>query len=245
MNLVEVRELSLWRGRQEVLQVPFLSIAKGETLAVVGPNGTGKSTLLLALGRLIRPSNGSISFATKPLSEWNDLEYRRQVALVLQEACLFDLTVIENVTLGLRFRGIKKDIARQIAQPWLERLQIAHLSQRRAISLSGGEAQRVSLARAFVLQPQLLLLDEPFAALDPPTRTALLQDLKSLLKENQFSAVFVTHHLGEAAYLGDRIAILNEGKVKQVGTLAQIQQQPHDAAVAEFIRHFAPPDAIY
>ncbi|RCK73260.1 MAG: ABC transporter related [Anaerolineae bacterium] len=245
MNLVEIRQLSLWRGQQEVLRVPSLDIRKGEILAIIGPNGAGKSTLLLALAGLIQPHRGDIYFAGRSLMEWKGLDYRRQIALVLQEPLLFDRTVIDNVILGLRFRGLKKETAIQSAREWLERLGITHLDRRRALSLSGGEAQRVSLARAFVLRPQLLLLDEPFSSLDPPTRLALLQDLRSLLKQHQFTAAFVTHHLGEAAFLGDRIAVLGEGEVKQVGSLEQIQEQPQDSNVADFIRHLTTTEAIY
>ncbi|GAB4475760.1 MAG: hypothetical protein Kow0088_12960 [Anaerolineales bacterium] len=245
MNLIEAVDLSLWRGKQEVLRVSALTVRENEVLAIVGPNGAGKSTLLLALSGVIRPKQGHLVFAGRPLADWKELEYRRQIALVLQEPLLFDRSVIENVTLGLRFRGIRKQTAEEMALSWLERLQIAHLAKRRAISLSGGEAQRVSLARAFVLQPQLLLLDEPFSALDPPTRTTLLNDLKPLLKEHQFTTIFVTHHLGEAAFLGDRIAILSEGEVKQVGRLDQIREQPVNRTVAEFVRHFQLGESVY
>ncbi len=245
MNLVELRDFSLRRGERKVLHIPQLDIKQGEILAIVGPNGAGKSTLLLALAGLIRPQQGTLRFAGRELSLWKELDYRRQVALVLQEPLLFDLTVLENVLMGLRFRGIERGPAQQAAYQWLERLQITHLSERRAISLSGGEAQRVSLARAFVLQPQLLLLDEPFAALDPPTRAALLRDLRSLLSENQFTTVFVTHHLGEAAFLSDRLAVLIDGILRQVGTPEQIQKQPEDKAVADFVHHLTATNGIY
>jgi tungstate transport system ATP-binding protein len=119
---------------------------------------------------------------------------------------------------------------------WMEQLGVHSLAKRRAGQLSGGEAQRVSLARAFVLEPELLLLDEPFAALDPPTRTKLLDDLSALLKQDRRTAVFVTHNLNEAARLSHRMAVIVGGVLRQVGTARQIKSDPADETVASFLR---------
>jgi tungstate transport system ATP-binding protein len=236
LNLIEISSLQIKRNQQTALEIPELSLQRGETLAVVGPNGGGKSTLLLALARLLKPVRGEITYLGKSLSQINELEYRRKISFVFQAPLLMDMTVEQNVALGLKFRAIPREEIRTRAGKWMEQLGIASLSKRRASQLSGGEAQRVSLARALVLEPELLLLDEPFAALDPPTHAKLLEDLSNLLKQDHRTAVFVTHNLKEAAQLSQRIAVIVGGMLRQVGTLRQIKAQPADEAVAAFVQ---------
>src|SRR5215216_3376160 len=195
--MIQIRSLLIQRNRRDVLQVDSLDIQRGETLTVVGPNGAGKSTLLLALARLLNPSKGEILYEGKSLLQWDELEYRRKISFVFQSPLLMDMTVEQNVALGLKFRGTPKDETYERVGKWMRQLGVKSLAKRRAGQLSGGEAQRVSLARAFVLEPELLLLDEPFAALDPPTHAKLLDDLSALLKEDHRTAVFVTHNLRE------------------------------------------------
>ncbi len=233
--LVEVEGLLVRRGAYPAVEVPHLQVAEGEVLAVIGPNGAGKSTLLLALARLVRPTRGVIRFGGQPIESLPATAYRRQIALVLQEPLLFDRTVFENVALGLRFRGVGRAEQRRRVTGWLERLGIAHLADRRAVHLSGGEARRVSLARAFVLAPRLLLLDEPFAGLDAPTRARLLDELTDLLRETRTTALFVTHDLQEAARLAGRVAVLVEHRLRQVGRLDEVLAAPADPAVAAFV----------
>jgi tungstate transport system ATP-binding protein len=146
-----------------------------------------------------------------------------------------DMTVEQNVVLGLKFRGTPKEETHERARKWMKQLGVESLAKRRASQLSGGEAQRVSLARALVLEPELLLLDEPFAALDPPTHAKLLDDLSRLLKEDHRTAVFVTHNLNEAAKVSHRIAVIVGGILRQVGTAKQIKSQPADDTVASFL----------
>jgi tungstate transport system ATP-binding protein len=233
--MIQIRDLLIQRNGLDALRIHDLSIHRGETLTVVGPNGAGKSTLLLALARLIMPTSGEILYEGKSLKEWDELEYRRQISFVFQSPLLMDMTVEQNVGLGLKFRGTPKEEIQGRVQRWMKQLGVESLSKRRAGQLSGGEAQRVSLARAFVLEPELLLLDEPFAALDPPTRSRLLEDLSTLLKENQRTAVFVTHNLNEATKLSHRIAIIVGGVLRQVGTAKQIKSRPADETVAAFL----------
>lgn len=234
--MIEIRDLLIQRGGRDVLYVDSLDIQRGETLAVVGPNGSGKSTLLLALVRLLKPAGGEIRFDGKSVKQWNDIEYRRKLSFVFQSPLLMDMTVEQNVALGLKFRGVPKEETRQRVDSWLRALGIESLAKRRASQLSGGEAQRVSLARAFVLEPDLLLLDEPFAALDPPTRANLLDDLSDLLKQDHRTAVFVTHNLNEAAKLSHRIAVIINGMLRQVGTAKQIKSRPADETVRAFLK---------
>lgn len=235
--LVEIHDLLVRRGDHPALQLDALSILEGEVLAVVGPNGAGKSTLLLTLARLLKPERGKILFSGRQFSAESDTVYRRRIALVMQDPLLFDTSVFENVASGLRFRGESKESIHRDVPLWLERLGVWHLSKRRAGELSGGEAQRVSLARALVLKPQLLLLDEPFSALDPPTRSRLLEDLDALLDETATTTVFVTHDLNEAAQLAGRMAVIVGNRLRQVGGPADVFATPVDQDVAQFVNH--------
>lgn len=234
--LIQIRDLLVQRSGHNTLSIKSLDITRGETLSVVGPNGAGKSTLLLALARLLKPAHGEITYDGRPFSQWDELEYRRKISIVLQDPLLMDMTVDQNIALGLKFRGVPKSDSRAEVEKWLSHLGIESLAKRRANQLSGGEAQRVSLARAFILNPELLLLDEPFSALDSPTRTKLLDDLSTLLVEDHRTTVFVTHNLKEAAQLGDRVAVIVDGMLRQVGTAKQVKAKPADKAVATFLK---------
>src|SRR5512133_451431 len=203
--MIQLRDVVINRNRRTALHIDELDIQRGETLTVVGPNGAGKSTLLLALARLLKLSHGDIEYGGKSLKQWDELAYRRKISFVFQAPLLMDMTVEQNIALGLKFRGTPKEETRVRVGKWMKQLGVESLAKRRAGQISGGEAQRVSLARAFVLEPELLLLDEPFSALDPPTRSKLIQDLCKLLEDNHRTAVFVTHNLAEAATLSHRI----------------------------------------
>jgi tungstate transport system ATP-binding protein len=236
--MIQIRDLLIQRNGRDALRVDALDIARGETLAVVGPNGAGKSTLLLALAHLIRPARGEIRFEGKSIGDWDDLEYRRRIAFVFQDPLLMDMSVEDNVALGLKFRGADGAMIRARATHWMQAMGIDSLASRRAGQLSGGEAQRVSLARAFVLDPELLLMDEPFSAVDPQTRSQLLADLSSLLAQDHRTTIIVTHNLKEAAQMGDRVAVVIGGTVKQVGTPRQIKSHPADESVRAFLKEF-------
>jgi tungstate transport system ATP-binding protein len=234
--LVEVSDLLVQRGGRMALEVDELQVERGDVLALVGPNGAGKSTLLLALARLIPVTRGKLGFAGRSVADWDALEYRRKMSFVFQDPLLLDLTVAQNVAVGLRFRGLGRDEIEVRVLRWLKLLGIEGLGGRRASQLSGGEAQRVSLARALVLDPELLLLDEPFAALDPPARARLLDDLSGLLAEDHRATIFVTHDLKEAAQLAHRIGVMVGGRLRQVGTARQIKAHPADDQVAAFLK---------
>ena len=233
--MLEIRNLLIQRNGRDALRIDSLDIKRGETLAVVGPNGAGKSTLLLALARLLKPTAGDVIFNGSQLAKLGDLEYRRRISFVFQDPLLLDMTVEQNIALGLRFRNTPTEEIHRRVWRWIKHLGIESLAKRRASQLSGGEAQRVSLARAFVLEPELLLLDEPFASLDPPTRAKLLEDLSALLAEDHRTAVFVTHNLNEAAKLSHQIAVIINGVLRQVGTAKQIKTRPADETVKAFL----------
>ncbi|MHB1133535.1 MAG: ABC transporter ATP-binding protein [Chloroflexota bacterium] len=222
-------------GERVALDVPELAVRRGETLGVIGPNGCGKSTMLRVLALLQRPDQGEVRFGGRRVNGREALAFRRRLAIVFQEPLLLDTSVAENVAVGLRFRGLPTAEARRRGEKWLERLGVGGLGERRARTLSGGEAQRVSLARALVLEPEVLLLDEPFSALDAPTRAALLDDLGQVLAETALTTVLVTHDRGEAIALADRLAVLIAGTVRQLGTPEEVFTAPASEEVAAFV----------
>ena len=236
--LISLRNLLVKRNNRAALRVDSLDIQRGETLAVVGPNGSGKSTFLLVLAHLLQPAQGEVKFYDRSLIDWNELEYRRRIAFVFQDPLLMDLSVEGNVSLGLKFRSIPKEEAHARTEKWMKAMGVESLAKRRASQLSGGEAQRVSLARAFVLDPELLLMDEPFSAVDPQTRSQLLKDLSRLLAHDHCTTIFVTHNLKEAAQMGDRVAVIIGGELKQVGTPKEIKARAADETVREFLQEF-------
>ncbi len=233
--LFELHEVVVKRGGSVTLTIDDLQVQRGEILAVIGPNGAGKSTLLLVLNRLLQPESGQILYRGRPLGEEDELAYRRKMALVLQDPLLFDATVFDNVAMGLRFRGLPRGEIRQRVEEWLRRLGVSHLAGRRARKLSGGEAQRINLARALALQPEVLLLDEPFSALDTPTRAQLLEDFHILLSGLSLTTIFITHDMDEALYLGDRVAVVLGGSLRQCGPPEEVFSAPADREVAAFV----------
>jgi len=233
--LIEVKDLLVRRDGQTVLEVDHLTLREGEVLAVIGPNGAGKSTLMLCIARLLKPDRGQISFRGQAVKESEALAYRRKIGLVLQEPLLLDASVFDNVAAGLRYRRLPRQEIEKRVDEWLGRLNIGHLKKRPAHKLSGGEAQRVSLARAFALQPELLLLDEPFSALDAPTHARILEDLQSLLSATSITTIFITHDLNEALLLGHRVAVLLDGALRQSGPPEKVFTAPADQDVAAFV----------
>jgi tungstate transport system ATP-binding protein len=229
-----LRQVSIRRGSKVTLEVPELDVLERETLAVVGPNGAGKSTLLQVLGLLERPSSGEVLFDGETI-RGELLRYRRRLAVVFQDALLLDTSVEGNVRSGLSLRGVSGSEQRRRSAEWLERFGIGALAGRSSRYLSGGEAQRVSLARALVLEPEVLLLDEPFAALDAPTRESLIDDLDRILRARQTTTVFVTHDRSEALRLGDRVAVLIGGRIRQIGAPSEVFGAPADEEVAAFL----------
>jgi tungstate transport system ATP-binding protein len=233
---LEAIGLSVVLGGQKVLEVSSLQVVTNEVLVVVGPNGSGKTTLLLSLALLLKPAAGTIYYKGCPVNNGADtLRLRRQFAVVFQDPLLLNTTVWDNVTLGLRLRGVEKLEIKKRAQKWLERFGVTSLATRQARTLSGGEAKRVSLARAFALQPEILFLDEPFVALDSPTRQGLIADFESVLRETAVSTIMVSHDHNEAIMLASRIAVLIGGSIRQIGNPADIFASPVDEEVASFV----------
>ena len=234
--ILEVRNLEVERGGTKILNVPSLLIQEGEVLSLIGPNGAGKTTLLQTLSYLLKPFQGEIFFKREKVnSNHSVFDYRRKLAMVFQEPLLFDTTVFDNVSSGLRIRGMRKMEIRSRVMENLERFGIIHLSDRSTRTLSGGEAQRTSLARAFAIQPEILLLDEPLASLDPPTRESLIEDLEHILRETRTTTIFATHDRLEALRLSDRIAVMNGGEIFQIGSPEEVMNHPVNEFVASFV----------
>lgn len=230
--IFEADDLRVERGGRVVMRLDRLAIAEGETVAVLGPNGAGKSSLLLALATLL-PSSGTLRFRGAAIDR--PLAFRRRVAVAFQRGLLLDRSVRENAGLGLALRGVPRQERDRRALDALSRLGVAHLAARGSRGLSGGESQRVSLARALATDPELLFLDEPFAALDAPTRETLIADLARVLRARGVTTVLVTHDRDEALSLADRIAIVMEGRLRQVGDAASVFASPADPEIAAFV----------
>jgi tungstate transport system ATP-binding protein len=234
--LLELRGLLVDRGGVRVLDVPALRIAPGELVALLGPNGCGKTSLLLSMMGLLPRVAGQLLWRGAAVETERDaLAARRRMAMILQEPLLFDDTVEGNVAAGLRLRGVPRAEVRSRVAAALARLELAGLARRSARTLSGGEARRTSLARALVLEPELVLLDEPFANLDARTREGITDGLERTLRETRTAAVLVTHDPSEALRLSDRIAVMHAGAIVQSGSPAEVVNAPASALVASCV----------
>jgi tungstate transport system ATP-binding protein len=235
-SLLEGRNLSVVYGSRKTLDIPSVEVAPNKVLVLIGPNGSGKTTLLLCLSLLLKPTTGQVLYKGHIIPDGASImQMRRHFAVAFQEPLLLNMTVWENVILGLRLRGLKNPEMQKRAQYWLDRFGVSALAQRSARTLSGGEAQRASLARAFALQPEILFLDEPFAALDVPTRQSLFGDMVNILQETKLTTVLVTHDRNEAQTLAHRIIMLMNGKIIQAGTPKEIFSSPVNEDVAKFV----------
>ncbi len=214
-----------------------LRVAEGETLAILGPSGAGKTTLLRLLLGLLAPDQGTVRFRGEDVRTLDPASLRRRIGYVVQGGGLFPhLTAEGNVTLVARWLGWPQE---RIARRLDELLHLAQLPQaalqQYPAQLSGGQAQRVGLLRALMLDPEVLLLDEPLGALDPVTRFDLQGDLRTAFEKLRKTVVLVTHDLGEAAFFAHRIVLLHDGRIAQEGTFEELARAPADPYVARFI----------
>ena len=230
--LLELDGIVAAPGGRTILTLEQLSIAPGETLAILGANGAGKSTLLRIAGGLRGHDRGRVLLHGRPATP---RQIRRVSAAVLQRPLLRRGTARANIETGLRFRRVAADVRRRRVTEWLERLGLEGVADRPAGALSGGEAQRISLARALALTPELLLLDEPFGALDSPTRAELLADLRDILATSSTASLLVTHDPHEAAAVADRVLILHAGGVRQLGPASAVLDHPADSECARVL----------
>jgi osmoprotectant transport system ATP-binding protein len=232
--VISVKSVSKRYGPNTALHPTSLDFSEGTVTALIGPSGCGKSTLLRLMLGLIQPDSGEVHIAGSTLSDSTMQDIRRSVGYVIQDGGLFPhLTARENVLLlAKHLKRNLDDKLEEVAD--LTRLPLDLLG-RYPLEMSGGQRQRVALMRALALDPKILLLDEPLAALDPIVRSELQRDLKDVFMRLKKTVVLVTHDMGEAAYLADRIVLMREGRVVQDGTLREFQQEPAEPFVSEFL----------
>lgn len=233
---IDLRNITYKKNNHEILSIPELQMRSGKTIGIMGPNGAGKSTLVKIMALLEPPTEGKLSFKGQPIDLQNPpLQMRRKFSIAMQQSLLFNTTVFNNVAIGLKLRKLPKRRIEEQVRYWLETFQIPHLEKKHAAHLSGGEAQRVNLARAMAVNPEILFLDEPFSALDFPTKIQLLSELKKIIKEMQLTTIFVSHDLMEVKYISDELIIIMDGKVKQIGATDDVVNHPNEAT-RDFIK---------
>ncbi len=221
-------------GDVVALHEASLAIYRGEILTLLGPSGGGKTTLLNLVAGFLIPDSGRIEIAGQSVTHVPP--YRREIGVLFQNYALFPhMSVAANVAYGLRMRRLPRpQIARKVAET-LALVRLVGLDNRKPRQLSGGQQQRVALARALAISPQVLLLDEPFSALDKNLRGSMQLELKEIQRRLGVTTIFVTHDQSEALSLSDRIAVLSDGRIRQIGTPAEIYERPTDRFVASFV----------
>jgi iron(III) transport system ATP-binding protein len=235
MTRVEITNLAkAYTANKPVLRPLDLTVESGELFFLLGPSGCGKSTLLRILAGLLNPDSGVIRFNGVDVTGYPP--EKRLAAMVFQNYALWPhLSVFENVAFGLRAaKAPKAEIVREVTAA-LELVQLADYAERKIPSLSGGQQQRVALARALAVRPALLLLDEPLSNLDARLRDAMRLEIRRIAKARKLTALYVTHDRKEALSMADRIAVLNNGRIEQIGTPEEIYRRPVDRFVAEFL----------
>lgn len=235
---ISIRSVEKKFGRYPALNKVDLEIADGELLALLGPSGSGKTTLLRTIAGLEFPDEGQVLFHGEDVTYASAAD--RRVGFVFQQYALFKhMTVAKNIAFGLDVRkGKDKPSKAEIAQrveDLLKLVELDGLGQRYPSQLSGGQRQRVALSRALAVQPSVLLLDEPFGALDATVRKSLRRELRRVHDATGVTTIFVTHDQEEALELADRVAILNQGRIEQIGTPDQVHDQPASAFVCGFV----------
>lgn len=233
--VLEARGLRVARGGRVLASTDHLRLHAGTVHVFLGANGAGKSTLLKALDGL-EPASGELRFEGREVATATArLALRRHTAAVFQKAYLLNTTVLGNVESGLRLRGLGRAAARERARDALGLLGIAHLGERKPVYLSGGEAQRVSIARALAVDPAVLFLDEPLASLDPPTRRSLTDDLLAIFRARAMAVVWVTHDRDEALAVGDTVSFIEDGHIVQTGPALDLFAHPATTSFATFL----------
>ncbi|MFL7839649.1 MAG: phosphate ABC transporter ATP-binding protein [Candidatus Promineifilaceae bacterium] len=234
-DLYRMTDLTKTYENRTVLNVPELVVERGEILGLVGPSGAGKSTLLRILGFLEEPSRGQLYFHDRLCDgEWPQIAQRRKVTMLFQSPLLLRRTVFDNVEFGLKLRGNKQGGDR--VHNMIRQLGLSELSAAQARTLSGGEAQRVALARSLVIKPEVLLLDEPTSNLDPYNINLIEEMIRRVNREAQMTIVVVTHNIFQAKRLADRVGLLMDSKLVEVNETAEFFNNPQRAETAAFVK---------
>jgi putative spermidine/putrescine transport system ATP-binding protein len=231
---VQLASVTKTFGEIYALKDTSLAVRRGELVTLLGPSGCGKTTMLNLIAGFLQPDCGEIAIDGRRV---NDVAtYRRQIGMMFQNYALFPhMTVADNVGYGLRMRGVSKSEIRDRVAKALVLVKLAGVEDRRPQHLSGGQQQRVALARALVINPKVLLLDEPFSALDRNLRAAMQVEVKEIQRQLGVTTIFVTHDQSEALSISDRIAVIFEGRIHQLGTPDEIYRRPVDRLVASFV----------
>lgn len=241
--MLELQNISKTYGSHTVLHPLSLCVTPGETLVLIGPSGCGKSTLLRIMIGLIEPDSGSVRFDGEELAPSNVLKLRTRMGYVLQDGGLFPhMSIRDNIMLMARHLKIMtRDERRQRLDDLCNLTRFPKSALDRLPSkISGGQRQRVAIMRALMLDPPLLLLDEPLGALDPIVRYELQEDLKQIFEELKKTVVFVTHDLSEAAFFSSQVALLEAGKILQLGTIDEFASNPASDFVTRFLQAHRP-----
>ena len=234
--MIEYKHVVLRYTDKDILKDVNLRIENGEFMVLVGPSGSGKTTMLKMINRLLEPTDGNIYMDGKRIKDYDERELRLSTGYVLQAIALFpNLTVAENIALIPEMKGWGKERVASKTVELLEKvgLPASDYADRKPHELSGGEQQRIGIVRAIIAEPKILLMDEPFSALDAISRKQLQSLTKDLHKEFGMTTIFVTHDTAEALKLGDRIAVLQEGEIVQVADFETILAQPANDFVAD------------
>lgn len=231
---VKIKQICKFFGDNKALDDININIKKGEFFTLLGPSGCGKTTLLRILAGFYQQEEGNLFFEDSHMN--NIPAHKRNIGMVFQNYAIFPhLTVFENVAYGLKARKIKKDEIKVKVTEALDMVELSHLKDRQPSQLSGGQQQRVALARAIVIHPGLLLMDEPLSNLDAKLRVKMREDIRNLQKSLNITTIYVTHDQEEALAVSDRIAVMSEGKVQQIGKPHEIYLSPVNKFVANFI----------
>jgi ABC-type Fe3+/spermidine/putrescine transport system ATPase subunit len=232
--MLSVRDVSVEFGAKVALDRVSLDLGQAEILALLGPSGSGKSTLLRAIAGLEEITTGTITFEGEDLA--GVPTHLRGFGLMFQTYALFPhLTVAGNVAFGLRMANLEPASIKSRVSEVLEWVGLSELASRRIERLSGGEMQRVALARTLAPNPRLVMLDEPVGALDRRLRERLVEEMADSLRETKLGVIYVTHDHDEARVIADRVALMNNGRIVQTGTYQEIAERPADAWVADFV----------
>jgi len=237
MSLIKVTGLNHRYGERAILENINISVDRGEVFALIGPTGAGKTTLLRIMDLLEVPGAGEIYFDGKciPRAGKQRLEIRRRMSFIHQKPQVFNLSVYDNVACGLRWRGEEKNRIAEKVDHILEMVELEGYKHRNAWTLSGGEAQRVALARSLVLEPEVLLLDEPTANLDPISTAKIEQLISHVARQRNTTMVMATHDMSQGQQLADRIGVLLDGRLVQTGNATDIFRSPQNEEVANFV----------
>lgn len=234
--VIKMAGLKVRRSKATVLDIGDLTINQGELVSLIGPNGAGKSTLLQTINLLLPFDEGEFSLFENRVTEQKGLlSLRRRCAMVFQEPLFIKDTVFNNVALPLKFRSLPAKLIKETVEKSLSAFHCDHLADRFAYHLSGGEAQRVCLARSFVSDPEILLLDEPFTALDPSTRRSLLIELKQEVEQRNMTVVMVSHLLNDILRFTNRTIVMEAGAIVQDDAPATVLRRPASLAVARLV----------